>query len=317
VARRVLSLDLGGTKLAVGVVNDAGEALAERLRLTPAQTSPAQVIQALLDMAEEAVQEVESGWSGLAGVGISFGGPVDFAAGRTLTCHHLPGWESIPLRDEVADRLGLPAIMDNDANVAALGEARFGAARGRRHVLYLTVSTGIGGGLVLDGRPYRGAHSQAGEIGHIIIAPTGPPCTCGRRGCLEALASGPAIARAAREALRAGEASSLAALPRGELTARDVAQAADAGDELARGIMHAAGEALGVAIAAAANLLDPDIVVIGGGVSQAGDLLLAPAREALAAHAVTDIARRIEVVPGQLGPRGALLGAAALALDML
>lgn len=316
-ARRVLSLDLGGTKLAVGVVNCAGETLAERLRLTPTQASPAQVIQALLNMAEEAVEEVESGWSGLAGVGISFGGPVDFAGGRTLRCHHLPGWESVPVRDEVADRLGLPAIMDNDANVAALGEARFGAARGRRHVLYLTVSTGIGGGLVLDGRPYRGAHSQAGEIGHIIIAPAGPPCTCGRRGCLEALASGPAIARAAREALRAGRASSLAALPRGKLTAQEVAQAADAGDELARDVMHAAGQALGIAIAAAANLLDPDIVVIGGGVSQAGDLLLAPAREALAGHAVPDIARRIEVVPGQLGPRGALLGAAALALDLL
>jgi len=311
--RVVLALDIGGTKLAVGVINDAGEVLADAIEATGSAASADDVVGALLRMAEAAVGRAGVARQALSGVGVSFGGPVDFPRGATVTCHHLPGWEQFPLRDLVAQRTGLPTIMDNDANAAALGEATFGAARGRRDVLYLTVSTGIGGGVIIDGRVHRGANSMAGEIGHTLVAPDGPVCTCGKRGCLEAVAAGPGIAAAAREALEAGGESALRAIPPAQLTAKEVAQAA-ATDALAAGVMRRAGEYLGVAIAGAVNLLDPDMVVIGGGVSGAGDVLFQPVREAVARYAVCESVRNLRIAPGALGQRGALMGAAALAL---
>ena len=310
---RVLALDIGGTKLAAGVVTEAGEAVAAGVEATSPTASPGEVVERLLGMAEEAIGRWGEPRAGLAGVGVSFGGPVDFPRGRTVTCHHLPGWEGFPLREVVAEGTGLATVMDNDANAAALGEARFGAARGCAHVLYLTVSTGIGGGLVLDGRVHRGANSMAGEIGHTLVAPGGPACTCGRRGCLEAVAAGPAIARAAREALEAGEESRLSALPREGITAKEVAELA-AVDALAARVMSQAGEHLGIAIAAAVNLVNPSIVVIGGGVSGAGEALFGPMREAVQRYGVAESVRDLRIVAGALGPHGALLGAAALAL---
>ena len=312
-AAPALALDIGGTKLAAGVVTPAGEVLGEGREATDPASSPERVLDALFELSEIAIQQSGTGWRELEAVGVSFGGPVDFPAGRTVRCHHLPGWEGVALRDLVAAWAGLPAVMDNDANAAALGETAFGAARGCEHVLYLTVSTGIGGGLVLGGRIYRGANSAAGEIGHTLVAPGGPECTCGRRGCLEAVASGPGIARAAREALEAGEASTLGKIPREELTARHVAEAAKS-DSLAARIMQQAGEYLGVGIAAAVNLMNPEMVVIGGGVSEAGDVLLGPVRESVRRQAVPESVRHLRIAAGELRERGGLLGAAALAL---
>jgi len=309
----VLALDIGGTKLAVGVVSDAGDVVADAIEATGKAPSADAVVERLLRMARDAVSRSGVAWQELSGVGVSFGGPVDFPSGTTVTCHHLPGWEQFPLREAVAERSGLPTTMDNDANAAALGEATFGAARGCPHVLYLTVSTGIGGGVIVGGRVHRGATSMAGEIGHTFIAPDGPVCTCGRRGCLEAVAAGPGIVAAARRALDAGEQSALSAIPRAALTAKDVAEAA-ASDALAARVMSRAGEYLGIAIAGAVNLLNPNIVVIGGGVSGAGDVLFRPVREAVARYAVPESVRDLRIVPGSLGQRGALMGAAALAL---
>jgi glucokinase len=311
--RTVLALDIGGTKLAVGVVNDAGEVLTDAMEPTGEAPSAEAVVEKLLRMSRDAVGRSSVAWEEMSAVGVSFGGPVDFPSGNTVTCHHLPGWERYPLRDLVAARSGLPTIVDNDANAAALGEATFGAARGCPHVLYLTVSTGIGGGVIVSGRVHRGATSMAGEIGHTLVAPDGPVCTCGRRGCLEAVAAGPAIAAAARRALDAGERSVLAAIPRAALTAKEVAEAATE-DALAARIMAEAAEYLGVAIAGAVNLLNPNIVVIGGGVSGAGEVLFRPLRESVARYAVAESVRDLRIEPGALGQRGALLGAAALAL---
>jgi glucokinase len=309
----VLAIDLGGTKLAAAAVSPEGEVLGEAVAPTDASSSPAEIIESLFDLSESAIDSSQSEWSGLGAVGVSFGGPVDYPIGRTVMCHHLDGWEDIPLREIVAERTGLPTAMDNDANAAGLGEATFGAARGCSDVLYLTVSTGIGAGLVLGGRVHRGAGSLAGELGHTLVMPDGPRCSCGRLGCLEAVACGPAIARAARDALDSGEASALAKIPRSELSAKHVAESAQT-DPLAARIMERAGGYLGRAIAGAVNLIDPRIVVLGGGVSQAGEALLAPVRIAAERHTVPDIARRLEIAVGELGPRGGLLGAAALAL---
>jgi len=313
VPRPVLALDIGGTKLTAGVITPEGEVMAHCLRPTDAGASPPEILETLLEMAEEALSQAPAEWNRLAGIGLSFGGPVDFTSGRTITCHHLAGWDGVPLRHLVAERAGLPVVMDNDANAAALGETVFGAGKGCRHLLYLTVSTGIGAGLILDGGVYRGANSMAGEMGHIAVAPGGPVCTCGRRGCLEAVAAGPAIARAAREALAHEPESILAAVPSSELTARHVAEAAES-DAVAARIMTQVGEYLGTGIACAVNLLNPEVVVIGGGVSQAGDLLLAPAREVVARLAAAESGRHLRIVAGELDPLGALLGAAALAL---
>jgi glucokinase len=315
VAGAVLALDIGGTKLASAIVNRAGEVLAERSAATDAAASAEETVEALFELCEEVLPAARASWQGLEAAGISFGGPVDFPAGRTVTCHHLRGWENFPLRDDVGERAGLPTALDNDANAAALGEARFGAGRGCAHLLYITVSTGIGAGLVLNGSLHRGANSMAGELGHTLVAPNGPACTCGRRGCLEAVAAGPAIAARARQALEAGAESALAAVPDSELTAKHVAELASA-DPLARQIMTEVGERLGVAVAAAVNLVNPDIVVIGGGVSQAGDILLDPTREAVRRHAVPESVRGLRIVRGELGARDALLGAAALAIDL-
>jgi len=313
----VLALDIGGTKLTAGVVAPAGRALAVEVKATDPGATPLQVLDALSAMSEKALSGANLRLPDLAAVGVSFGGPVDYPSGRTVTCHHLPGWEDIPLRDLAAERSGLPAVVDNDANAAAFGEWAYGAARGRVCVLYLTVSTGIGGGLVLNGQVHRGANSMAGEIGHTVVVPGGPRCTCGRRGCLEAVAAGPAIASAAQAAVATGETTSLSRVPCESITARDVAAAANGGDTLAAQVMAQAGDYLGVAIAAAVNLLNPDMVVIGGGVSQAGECLFAPVRAAVMRLAVPDSAEGLHIVAGALREQGALLGAAAMAFAEL
>ena len=309
----VLALDIGGTKLAVGLLTADGEVLSSVMVPTEPTATPDEVLATLSAMSETAVREARVRWSDLRGVGVSFGGPVDFPSGKTVTCHHLPGWEGVPLRDLISQQTSLPVVMDNDANAAALGETVFGAAKGCEHVLYVTVSTGIGAGLVLNGQVHRGANSMAGELGHTLVVPDGPACSCGRRGCLEAVAAGPAIARAAREALVGDEPSSLRSLGPDQLTAKDVADAAPS-DALAARVIAQAGEYLGLALASAVNLANPQIVVIGGGVSQAGDCLFTPIRETMQRHAVPESTRDLRLVPAALGARSALFGAGALGL---
>jgi len=313
-ADRVLALDIGGTKLAVGVVARGGELLARQREETDRSATPAQIMDTLESMARAVMArcagEVDA-------IGISYGGPVDYGAGVTVTCHHLAGWEGIALRDEMSRRLGAPAFMDNDANAAALAEAMFGAGKGHRYLLYLTVSSGIGGGIIAGGRVYRGATGMAGEIGHMTVLPDGPLCTCGRRGCLEALASGWSIARRAQEAIAAGETNSrLAKTAAGEaVTAEAVAAAAVANDPLARRIMNETAEFLALGIGAAVNLLNPTLVVIGGGVSKAGAVLFDPLRARLDNYVLDANCRAVQIAPAALGDDVGLLGAAALACE--
>ena len=316
VAGPVLALDIGGTKLAAGVVSPEGEVVAEGTAATEPAALPAEVSEALFRLAEEVLRPAGLAFGDLAAAGISFGGPVNYEAGTVVTCHHLAGWEGVPFRDIVSERTGLRAVMDNDANAAALGETVFGAARECQHVLYVTVSTGIGGGLVLGGRVHRGLNSMAGEIGHTHLVPYGPRCTCGRLGCLESVAAGWAMARDARAALDGGAASALRSIPREELSARHVAEMAQT-DALAARIMGRAGEYLGLGIARAVTLVSPEVVVIGGGISQAGDVLLGPLRRGFERHVMPEVARGLRIAPGELSPRWGLYGAAALALREL
>jgi len=316
VAGPVLALDIGGTKLAAGVVSPDGEVVGEGPAATDPAARPPEVSEALFQLAEQVLRRGRLQMRDLAAVGISFGGPVDYEAGTVVTCHHLAGWEGVPLRDIVSERTGLPAVMDNDANAAALGETAFGAARGCRHVLYVTVSTGIGGGLVLGGRLHRGLNCMAGEIGHTHLVPYGPRCTCGRLGCLESVAAGWAMVRDARAALDGGAVSALRSIPPEELSARHVAEMAQT-DALAEQIMGRAGEYLGLGIARAVTLIGPQVVVIGGGISQAGDVLLGPLRRGFERYVMPEVARGLRILPGELSPRWGLYGAAALALREL
>lgn len=305
----VIGLDFGGTKLAAGVVDLAnGAVLARRAMPTPAAGGAAASLDAMLAMARELISEA----SALArGVGVSFGGPVA-ADGRTVRLSmHVAGWENLPLAARIEDALGLPAVVANDGDAAALAEFHFGAGRGVQHLLYMTVSTGIGGGIIIGGRLYRGERAWAGEAGHQVLKPDGPPCPCGRNGCLEALASGLSIAREARLRLRGpeGATSVLAAIPPDALTAQHIAEAAAAGDALARAVWNEAMGWLGIGIASAANLLNPGRVVLGGGLTRAGALLFDPVRHVVARRAMDP---ELTVVPAALGDDVGILGGAAL-----
>lgn len=308
-----MGLDIGGTKLAAGLADEAGRLLAVERGETDRGATPAEIVAALAEMAKGMCARLRAKPQA---VGISYGGPADFARQTTITCHHLQGWEGIPLGRMVAAALGVErVVMDNDGNACALGEAVFGAGRGHTEMLYLTVSSGIGGGVIIGGKVYRGASSMAGEIGHTVIVPGGPECTCGRRGCLEALASGWSIARRAEEAVAAGRqpGSTLHAMA-GKITAQAVAEQAEAGDGLAGEIMVETADYLGLGIAAAVNLLNPSRVVLGGGVAKAGDCLFLPLRQAVARYALAENAAAVSVVPAALGDAGGVLGAVALAL---
>jgi len=311
--RPFLGLDIGGTKLACGIADASGRLLARATEPTDENASARAIFDRLVALSEAALNDSGTAPEEIEAVGISYGGPVDYETGRTITCHHLRGWEDIPLEQWARERFGLPVDMDNDANVAALGEAVYGAGKGHRFLLYLTVSSGIGGGIILDGKIYRGAASLAGEIGHTVLEPEGPVCTCGKRGCLEALASGWSIARRARDALENAGASTLSGLAPEQVTAQAVAQAAEAGDALALRVMNETADYLGRGIAAGINILNPSIVVIGGGVSKAGDVLFGPVRAAVDKYAVEGCARAASIVPAALGDDAAVLGAVALA----
>ena len=265
-----------------------------------------------------------------AAVGVSFGGPVDFAAGVVRLSHHVRGWEALPLRDRLAAEFGCPVAVDNDANVAALGEHRFGAGRGLSDLMYITVSTGVGGGWILGGRPWRGHEGMAGEIGYTVADPAGPLCLCGKRGCVERLASGPYMAAdyvaqavGQQGSGGAGEQGGEDPLPGGEgtpiplpgregvgISGQEVAARAAAGDALAREILLRGAWALGVGIGHAANLINPQRFILGGGVTKAGAAWWAEARQSAAATALPEV--YFDIVPALLGDDAPLWGALAL-----
>ena len=311
-----IGIDIGGTKVLGGVVDAAGRVLARRLHPTPG-TDVAEVERVIALVVEELAEEV-GGHHEVAAVGIGAAGFVDTDRSRVRFSPHL-AWRDEPLRDAVQARVGLPVVVDNDANAAALAEVRFGAALGHREVLCLTLGTGIGGALVLDGRVLRGANGMAGEFGHMQVVPGGHRCECGNRGCWEQYASGNALVRDARELIRAASpvAHRLRELVGGDaglVTGPVVTEAAREGDPLAVELFHDMGGWLGVGLAGMAAAFDPSCVVVGGGVSDAGEILLAPARAAFSRNLVGRGHRREpDIVAAALGGDAGLIGAAAMA----
>jgi glucokinase len=313
----VLALDVGGTKLAAGVVTGDGRVLSFVVEPSQVEDGPEVMIARHLELGRDAVDQAGVPWASVRAVGIACGGPLDLTAGIIQSPPNLPGWDNVPLASMVSAALDRPAVVDNDATAGALAEYWFGAGGSGsvRHLVYLTISTGVGGGLILDGKVYRGAAGNAGELGHLTVMYEGRQCGCGRRGCLEAYVSGTNIARRAVEALAAGEASSLRDLP--VVTAQNVAEAAVGGDRLAARIWDETTAILGSALANVLDVFNPELVVLGGGVTRAGDQLLLPVREAAFAQALPPAAHAGEIVLSSLGDRLGVVSAAAIAFERL
>jgi glucokinase len=299
-----LAIDMGGTKIAVGLVEPDGRLLTWAQIPTP-RLDAEQLWRTLDSLISRVVAEARiEAPGGLAGVGCGCGGPMEWPAGNVSPLN-IPAWRGFPLRKRLQARFpDLPVRLHNDAICVAAGEHWRGAGRGRRTMLGMVVSTGVGGGLVLDGRLIDGATGNAGHIGHVVVDPDGPPCLCGGRGCVEAIARGPALAAwAQEEGWRPGQP---------DATAKDLADDAAQGHPVALAAMRRAGRALGIAIASATHLCDLEVVAIGGGLAQAGSLLLDPLGESLGVHVGFAFARDVVVVPAALGQSAGLVGAAAL-----
>src|SRR5690348_13803645 len=301
----VLAIDIGGTKMAVGLVEPGGRLASWAQTETPRGLDAGQLWRTLEVLCERLIAEARvEPPEGLAGVGCGCGGPLEWPAGLVSPLN-IPAWRSFPLRERLKERFGgIPVRLHNDAICMAVGEHWRGAGRGRRNLLGMVVSTGVGGGLVLDGRLINGATGNAGHIGHVVVDPAGPFCTCGGRGCLEAIARGPALAAWARgEGWRPGQT---------EVTVKDLADDAAQGHPIGVAAMRRAGWALGIAIASAGHLCRVEVVSIGGGLAEAGPLLFEPLEEVRRTHAVLDYAGGVPVVGVTMGQSAGLIGAEAL-----
>jgi glucokinase len=307
----LIGIDLGGTQLRVAVADDRGRLKTVVRHPTEAARGRQHVINRIVAAVAEALDADGTSARQVRALGIGLPGPVDPAAGIVISPANLPGFKNVPLNRILTRATGIPSYLHHDAHLAALGEHRRGAARGASEMIYVTVSTGIGAGLLLRGELYAGAHGIAGEVGHIVVQRDGPLCTCGNRGCLEAIASGTGIARAARESAPGTPGSALHGLTHPH--AEDVARAARAGDELASAILEDAGTYLGLAIGTLVNLFNPQLIVLGGSVIKTGSLLLGPMRRTMNASSWKASRRGLRIVRPSLGDDAGLIGAVEFA----
>jgi glucokinase len=297
----VLALDIGGTKLAAGVVDREGRTHSFLVEPSRTELGVDRVLAALFELGRSAVSSSGVPWTDIAAVGIGCGGPLDAKSGVLIAPPHLSGWHDVPVGALAQKEFERPATLENDATAAAAAEHRYGAGVGTRNMVYLTISTGVGGGVVIDGSLYRGATGNGGELGHVTVDWDGRRCRgCGRRGCLEAYVSGTSISERAEEA------------GMGSVTAADVAAAARAGDAAAVRVWDETVEALACGLTSIVNLFEPELVVLGGGVTRSGDQLLAPVRRLVREQAMAPAGAAAEIVPASLGDQVGVVGAAAV-----
>ena len=313
--RPTIGLDVGGTKIAGGVV-DASGAVLERTQVPTAADHPETIVADMVAVARDLTTKVGDA----AAIGVGAAGLVDSARGVILGAPNL-AYRDVAVAETISKELGLPVVVDNDANVAALAEAIHGAGRDAGDQIMITVGTGIGGGIIIDRRIYRGHYGVGAELGHMIVDPDGPVCGCGNRGCWEAVASGNAIGRLARQRVEGGAGADVLARAGGSIeaiTGELVGEAANDGDPFARDVLAEIGRLLGIGFASIVNIFDPEILVVGGGAAAGnGELLLAPARESMTAH-ILGVAWRepVRVVSAELGNDAGIVGAAALAREV-
>ncbi len=311
----IVAVDLGGTQIRAALCGTDGQIFRRVARLTEAKEGPDAVIARIFEAITEAIGDAPV--AEVAGIGVGAPGPLNPITGVVLEAPNLPGWHNVPLRTLISERFGRSTFLGNDANVAGLAEYHYGAGRGTRDMIYLTISTGIGSGIIVDGRMLLGAEGLAAEAGHMIILPNGPVCGCGAHGCLEAVAAGPAIARDVVGRIKAGKKSRVTKLVDGDLSkvdARVVNVAAQLGDKIAINAFRHAGTYLGIGIANLLRLFNPRMVVLGGSVTKSGPFLFDPMHEAIKAHALPFYWEGLAISAAALGDDVGLLGAAALAV---
>ena len=316
--RPVVAIDLGGTKILAALVSVKNKVVAREYQPTLADGGQRAVVDHIFETIDRLLSKSGIKASQLEAIGIAAAGAIDSAKGLVTSSPHLPDWRDVALKQIVARRYQVDAFIINDASAAALGEHRLGAGRGVGNLVYLTVSTGIGGGIIINGRLYLGGSGSAGELGHMTIDVNGRRDKCGNIGCLELLASGTAIAGEARRRLKEGQTSALKQIAAGgieSITAEDVAAAAQSGDLLSREVIHQAAHYLGVGMVNIVNIFNPDMIIVGGGVARMGELLLEPARQVVLKRAFELPARAVRIVTAQLGDDAGVLGAALFARE--
>jgi len=312
----VLGVDLGGSKILSAAVNARGEIRSRDLSITPAAKGPEAVIQAMLASIERAIGQAGITKAQLEAICIGAPGLSNPETGIVFTSSNLPGWKNVPLREIIEDKMGAKTLLINDANAAALGEMYFGAARGARNFIYITVSTGIGGGIVIDGEVYAGDRGTAGEIGHMTIDTNGSKCNCGNTGCWETLASGTALAREARKRIKSGAETAILEYAGGDIdkvNAEAVYRASQQGDALARELIARTGYYLGVGLTNLINIFNPELIIIGGGLSRIGDMLLEPAYKVAEERSYRAAFDSVRFARPALGGDSGVIGAAAYA----
>jgi len=308
-----IGVDVGGTRIAAGLVERKGRIVKDAKLLTP-QTGPFAVVDAVIDLVEEVAAGVQA--AEVTGLGIGLPAQIDFLRQSVEFCTNLP-LAGVDVRALVMSRTKHEVTIDNDGNLAAYGEARYGAAKGARDFLMITLGTGVGGGLFLNGEPYRGSRGLGGEIGHVVVDLDGPPCPCGGTGHLESFLGRPALAAKGRKAAEAYSGRAIVDAAGGsadDITGEAVVIAASRGDEVARGILLEAGEILGRGLVGFVNILNPQLILVGGGVGESAPFVIDRAIEVMQAEALAG-RKDVQVVPAVLGNDAGILGAAAMAFD--
>jgi glucokinase len=314
----ILGVDLGGTKIAAALATAEGEILTRRYCPTLGEAGSQDIINSILRTIEETMSSGKVRLSQLLGIGIAAAGIIDSNKGMVITSPNIPNLREVPLKHAVEQRFGIPTYVGNDATLAALGEWYFGLKRSVANLIYITVSTGIGGGIITNGKLYTGACGIAGEIGHMTIDVNGPRCNCGNIGCWEALASGTALAGEAIREIGKGANTSIAEIVGGDLSridAKVVFQAAEGGDELANKLISRLAYYFGIGLVNLVNIFTPELILIGGGVAKMGDLLLQPAINLVKERAYVTLAHDVEIKPALLGDDSGVLGAVAFVLE--
>jgi len=319
VVKYVIAVDIGGTKIMTAIFTADGKELAKEVRPTLGSEGVTRVIERIGAAIESLLFSRTIGISQISAICIACAGGIDTGRGVVVTpSPNLPDWVEIPLADMIKKKFGVDIIVLNDASAAALGEHRYGAGKGVKNLVLFTLGTGIGGGIIIDGKLYLGAVGGAGELGHMTIDADGPKCGCGNTGCLEMLASGTAIARDARERIKQGGKSSIADMVGGELdkiTAQTIGQAARSGDKLAQDVITRAAYYLGIGMVNVVNIFNPELVIIGGGMAELGEMIIGQGRKMVAERTFSINARAVSIVIAQLGNEAGIYGAAAFALD--
>ena len=307
----VIGVDLGGTKISTAISTIEGNILANVVLPTKAEEGVVAVLGRIIQSIDEVIVGSSTSIDEVEAIGIGSPGPLDAKKGIIITTPNLP-FKDYNLVQPLKEKYNIPVYLDNDANAAAIGEYMFGAGKGKESIVYFTVSTGVGGGAVLDGKVYRGHTSNALEIGHTTVNPNGPRCNCGNLGCLEAMSSGTAIAKKGKEAVSTNVETSLKKYD--TVTSYEVFKEAEAGDEVAKDIIDNALTYLGIGVANAIATFDPEMIIIGGGVSKAGDIVFDTVKKVVNKRCFKSMAESCEIVPAGLGSDAGVVGAVALAI---